>query len=213
MLLTISDLAAWDACLSKNQPLSRQSIDTEWAVPLMADGSQPITGYGFGWRNNVVNGRRIIDHAGSFQGFRAHYARFENGLSVALLTNLESARSSYIVRRVAAILDPGLLPLEKEMAGSADATQKTKKAIIALMSGNNDPLLSGDIHKAFDDKHILEIESSFNKVTDDTELVQVGEVKDNAITRRTYRAVGKKVNYIVAEFSDNRIARLNFSAE
>lgn len=213
LLLTISDLAAWDACLSKNQPLSKESVDTEWAVKLMPDGTQPIIGYGFGWRNNVVNGRRIIDHAGSFQGFRAHYARFENGLSVALLTNLESARSSYIVRRVAGIIDPGLLPLEKEMAGTADTTLKTKKAIIALMSGSNDPLLSGDIHKVFDLKHISEIESSFNTVTNDTELVQVGEVKDNAITRRTYRVGGKEVNYIVAEFSGDHISSVNFSDE
>lgn len=213
LLFTIKDLAAWDACLSKNKPLSKESIDASWAVPLMADGTQPITGYGFGWRNNVVNGRRIIDHPGSFQGFRAHYARYDNGLSVALLTNLESARSGYIVNRIAGIIDPGLLPLEKEIAGSAATTQKTKQAIIALMSGSSDPLLSSDIQKAFDGKHILEIESSFDKVTNDTELVQVAEVKDNAITRRTYRATGKEVDYIVAEFLDNHIAGVNFSSE
>ncbi|MCW8278715.1 beta-lactamase family protein [Pseudomonas sp. PCH199] len=213
LLLTINDLAAWDACLSNNKPLTRESVATEWEVPLMPDGTQPVTGYGTGWRNNVVNGHRVIDHSGSFQGFRAHYARFENGLSVALLTNLESARGSYIVRRVAGIIEPGLLPLEKEIAGSAAETQKTKSAIIALMNGSNDPLLGSDIHKVFDNKHVEEIESSFIKVTPDTNLVQVNEEKDNSVTLRTYKATGKKVNYINAEFADNKIVGLKFSAE
>ena len=213
LLLTINDLAAWDACLSKGKPLSKESIDTEWEVPLMADGSQPITGYGFGWRNNIVNGRRLIDHGGSFQGFHAHYARFDNGLSIGFLANLESARSNYIVKRIAGIIDPSLLPPEKEIEGSAAATLKTKTAIIALMNGKGDPLLSPEIRKAFNDKHVSEIEASFNKVTNDTQLVQVSESKENAVIHRTYKASTGKVNYLDVAFLDKRIVDVKFSSE
>ncbi|UCP10269.1 MULTISPECIES: serine hydrolase domain-containing protein [unclassified Pseudomonas] len=213
LLLTINDLAAWDACLSKNKPLSKESIDAEWEVPLMADGTPPITGYGFGWRNNIVNGHRLIDHGGSFQGFHAHYARFDNGLSIGFLANLETARSNYIVKRIAGVIDPGLLPLEKEIEGSAATTEKTKTAIVALMGGKNDPLLSSDIRKVFDEKHVTEIEASFNKVTNDTQLVQVGEEKIDAVTHRTYKASSGKVNYIDVAVLENKIVGLKFSSE
>ncbi|VVP85993.1 D-aminopeptidase [Pseudomonas fluorescens] len=213
LLLTINDLSAWDQCLSKNKALTEQSINTEWQVPLLPDGSRPITGYGFGWQNNAFNGRRLIEHGGSFQGFHAHYARFDTGLSIGFLANMESARSGYIVKRIAAVIDPELAPLEKEIDGTAATTQKTKTALIALMRGNDDPLLSSNVRKAFDEKRITEIESSFSKLTNDTRLIQVAETKENAVTHRIYRAVSKKVNYLDVAVANGRITDLKFSYE
>lgn len=213
LLWTINDLANWDTCLSSNAALSKESIDTEWSVPLMPNGSQPVTGYGFGWQNNMVNGHRLIEHGGSFQGFHAHYARFDNGFSIGFLANLETARSNYIVKRIAGIIDPSFLPLEKEMDGTAASTQKTKAAIIALMNGKDDPLLSDNVRKAFDETHISEIEASFIKISPDTPLIQVSETKENAITHRIYKATSKKVNYINVAFSDDHIVDLKFSGE
>lgn len=213
LLLTINDLANWDACLASNAALPREAIDTEWNVPLMPDGSQPIIGYGFGWQNNVVNGHRLIEHGGSFQGFHAHYARFDNGLSIGFLANLESARSNYIVKRIAGVMDSSYLPLEKEIDGSANATQKTKSALIALVNKESNPLLSSDVRKAFDDKHIAEIEGSFNKISNDTQLMQVSEKQEGPVTHRLYKAKSKKVNYIDVAFSDDQITAVKFLYE
>jgi hypothetical protein len=81
------------------------------------------------------------------------------------------------------------------------------------MDGKSDPMLSPEIRKAFNDKHVSEIEASFSKVSNDTQLVQVGETKENAVTHRTYKAIAGKVNYLDVAFLENKIVDVKFSSE
>lgn len=213
LLLTINDLANWDVCLKNNSVLTKESVDAEWEVPLMPNGSKPIVGYGFGWQNNIVNGHRLIEHGGSFQGFHAHYARFDNGLSIGFLANLETARSNYIVKRIAGVLEPKFLPLENEVSGSEQSISRTKKALISLMNEQKDSLLSGEVREAFNKNHIYEIEGSFSKISSETQLSLVSEKSEGDVIHQLYKAKNKKINYVDVAFSGGRIAEVRFFYE
>ena len=58
-----------------------------------------------------INGHRLHEHGGAWQGFTAHYARYpDDHLSVIVLTNLESGQSEpgKIAHEVAALYIPAL---------------------------------------------------------------------------------------------------------
>jgi hypothetical protein len=67
--------------------------------------------YGFGWAIDVVNGHRVEQHGGSWQGFQTYIARYpDENLSIVALTNLAQADPGAIVHGIAALFDPSLVP-------------------------------------------------------------------------------------------------------
>ena len=111
LYLTVLDLAKWDLALHTERLLKRSSLDQMWTPVKLADGS--THGYGFGWSIGAVNGHRIVEHGGSWQGFLAHIARYpDDQLAVAVLTNLNSPQTKQgeIAHHVAAMYLPALAP-------------------------------------------------------------------------------------------------------
>jgi CubicO group peptidase (beta-lactamase class C family) len=113
LYFTVRDLVAWDTALRERQFLKPASFEAWWTpVALTGESSYP---YGFGWDISEQRGRRLIEHGGSWQGFRAAIARYvEDGLTVAVLANLADARPEAIAHEVAGIVvealrlpDPG----------------------------------------------------------------------------------------------------------
>ena len=100
LYVTAKDMVAWDVALRERQLLNESSFDEWWAPVSLANGaSYP---YGFGWSLNEQRGRRLIEHGGSWQGFRAAIARYvEDGLTVIVLANLASARPETLAHEVA----------------------------------------------------------------------------------------------------------------
>ncbi len=88
----VLDLAKWDAALYMEKLLKNSSFDQMWTPVTQSDGKQ--FPYGFGWHLEEVNGHRLIEHGGSWQGFTTHISRYvDDRLTVVVLTNLDSSHS------------------------------------------------------------------------------------------------------------------------
>ena len=109
LYFTVLDLAKWDAALSTDRVLKPASLAAMWTPIKLTDGS--TYPYGFGWGVSAVNGRRLIEHGGEWQGFRTHIARYvDDRLSVVVLANLAAPKVSPtdIAHRIAEMYLPSL---------------------------------------------------------------------------------------------------------
>ncbi len=102
LYFSILDLAKWDAALYTEKVLKRSSLDQMWTVTKLKNG-QPNSGhYGFGWFILTKDGHRVLDHGGSWQGFKTHISRYvDDKLTVVVLANLEQADPEIIADHVA----------------------------------------------------------------------------------------------------------------
>jgi hypothetical protein len=67
--------------------------------------------YGFGWALGEINKHRLIEHGGSWQGFKSFIARYpEQRLTVIVFANLARANLERLTHGVAAIYYPELAP-------------------------------------------------------------------------------------------------------
>jgi len=111
LYFTVLDLAKWDAALYTEKLIKRTSLDQMWTPVKLNDGK--TYPYGFGWRVAEMNGHRLIEHGGSWQGFTAGISRYvDDKLTVVALTNLDSrhSRPDDIIHGVAGIYIPALMP-------------------------------------------------------------------------------------------------------
>lgn len=149
----VLDMAKWDAALYTEQLLKKSSLEQMWTPVHLANGmTYP---YGFGWEFARVEGHRVIEHSGAWQGFSTQISRYvDDRLTVIVLTNLDSdhSRPDKIVRQVAALyLPPGksasTAPSPSESRASpitdAEAAQLFRKVFVAIAQG--------DPHSAIDE--------------------------------------------------------------
>ncbi len=116
LYLTALDMAKWDAALYGEKLLKKTSFDEMWTPVKLNDGR--TARYGFGWTLGEVNKHRIIEHGGSWQGFKSFIARYPNDrLTVIVFANLAQAYEAMLAHGVAAIYNPALaLPERKTIA-------------------------------------------------------------------------------------------------
>jgi CubicO group peptidase (beta-lactamase class C family) len=111
LYFTVLDLAKWDAALYTEKLIKKSSLDQMWTpVKLNSGKTYP---YGFGWNVTEMNGHKLIEHGGAWQGFTTGISRYvDDKLTVVALTNLDSrhARPEDIIHGVAAIYIPTLTP-------------------------------------------------------------------------------------------------------
>jgi CubicO group peptidase (beta-lactamase class C family) len=101
------DLTKWDAALYTEKLLKKSSLNEMWTPVRLKDGT--TFPYGFGWTVNQHNGHQRVEHAGGWQGFAAHIARYiDDRLTVIVLTNLATADPVYIAHGVAGFYVPAL---------------------------------------------------------------------------------------------------------
>jgi CubicO group peptidase (beta-lactamase class C family) len=119
LYLTVLDMTRWDAALYTEKLLKKKSLEAMWTPVKLKDGkSHP---YGFGWTLGEVRGHRLVEHGGSWQGFKAHIARYiDDQLTIIVFANLAQANVGKIAHGVAAIYNPALTPV----AGKASPTQQ-----------------------------------------------------------------------------------------
>lgn len=112
LYLTVLDLAKWDAALYSEKLLKRASLDLMW-TPVKLNGGEAGR-YGFGWFLGEVNGHRLIQHGGAWQGFNSDIARYvDDKLTVIVLANLAGAIPDRIGRGIAGRYVPALAPAER----------------------------------------------------------------------------------------------------
>lgn len=109
LYLTVHDLAKWDAALYGERVLPQSVLEQMWTPIRLNDGTTHP--YGFGWQLGTVNGRRIIEHGGAWQGFKTYIARYVgDGLTVIVLMNQGRADPAAFAHGIAGVIDPGLKP-------------------------------------------------------------------------------------------------------
>lgn len=107
LYFTVLDVAKWDAALYTDMPLSARIREQMWTPTKFGNGAtfSPKRGgptYGYGWALDAVAGHRVVQHSGSWQGFKTHIARFlDDGLTVIILCNLAQADPTALAHGVA----------------------------------------------------------------------------------------------------------------
>lgn len=99
-LSTVMDLAKWDAVLYTDEVLTAASKRQMWTAVTLNDGK--TYPYGFGWMLGIRNGVKYVQHSGGMPGTRSDLTRYENGLTIILLMNLDDVDIEPIVASVAA---------------------------------------------------------------------------------------------------------------
>lgn len=102
LYFSILDLAKWDAALYTEKLLKRSSLEQMWTVVKLKNGKPNSGDYGFGWEITKSHGHRLIDHSGSWQGFKTQISRYvDDKLTVVVLANLAEADPGKIAEHVA----------------------------------------------------------------------------------------------------------------
>jgi CubicO group peptidase (beta-lactamase class C family) len=102
LYFSILDLAKWDAALYTEKLLKRSSLEQMWTVVKLNNGKANSGDYGFGWEITKSHGHRLIDHSGSWQGFKTQISRYvDDKLTVVVLANLAEADPGKIAEHVA----------------------------------------------------------------------------------------------------------------
>lgn len=136
LYVSLLDMIKWDEALTNGKLIGKSGYDAMWTPAKLNDGrTHP---YGFGWALRSVNGKRVVEHGGAWQGFKAHIARFpDNKLTVIVFANLAQASQERIAHGVAAIIDPELKP--KPIADPDPGfTGETRKLLESVLEGKAD---------------------------------------------------------------------------
>jgi CubicO group peptidase (beta-lactamase class C family) len=126
LYFTVKDLAAWDAALRERKLLTPASFDAWWTPVKLASGT--TFPYGFGWDIVEQRGERLVEHGGSWQGFRAAIARYlDQGLTVVVLANLAQAEPETMAHEIAGLVEPKLrLPNAAQTVKDPDPTRDAR---------------------------------------------------------------------------------------
>jgi CubicO group peptidase (beta-lactamase class C family) len=107
LYLSALDMAKWEAGLNAGKLLRKESYESIWSPVTLNDGS--TYPYGFGWAIDSVNGKRIIEHNGTWQGFESVIKRYpEKKLAVVVFANLRGAKPNKIATRIMELYQPEL---------------------------------------------------------------------------------------------------------
>lgn len=119
LLISLNDLVAWNAAVRSRRVLAPASWDQLFtAIRLNSGRTYP---YGFGWFVDSLRGQRVLQHGGSWQGFRTQFTRFEGSdLTVIVLANSNTANPALIASRAATAVDSTLSPVSPPMVAIVD---------------------------------------------------------------------------------------------
>lgn len=136
LYMTALDMIKWDEALRSGKVLKKTSLDEMWAAIKLNDGKTHP--YGFGWAVRQVNGHRLIEHGGAWQGFKAQISRFvDDNLTVIVFANLIQANQGQLATGVAQVIIPELKP--KPIADPDPAfTAQTKELLTAVLDKKAD---------------------------------------------------------------------------
>jgi CubicO group peptidase (beta-lactamase class C family) len=110
LYLTVYDMAKWDAALYTEKLLKRSSLEQMWTPVKLNDGN--TFPYGFGWGLGNVRGHHIIEHGGSWQGFKAQISRYvDDKLTIILFANQTRANQAKLAHDIAGLINPELAPV------------------------------------------------------------------------------------------------------
>jgi len=105
LYLTVYDMAKWDAALYTEKLLKRSTLEQMWTPVKLNNGK--TYPYGFGWGLGEIRGHKIIEHGGSWQGFKSQISRYpDDRLTVIVFANQARTNQAKIAHGVAALFNP-----------------------------------------------------------------------------------------------------------
>jgi hypothetical protein len=73
-----------------------------WTAAKLSNGQENSGHYGFGWFVETKNGHHVVEHEGSWQGFKTQISRYvDDKLTVVVLANLAEAKPKIFADHVA----------------------------------------------------------------------------------------------------------------
>jgi CubicO group peptidase (beta-lactamase class C family) len=137
LYFTVLDMAKWDAALYGERLLKKTSLQQMWTPVRLNDNT--TYDYGFGWGFARINGHRIIEHGGAWQGFTSYVGRYvDDKVTVIVLDNLTGGNAGKIGRHVASIYNPELA--RKAIADKEpEVTAFAKDLVQKFSQGTADP--------------------------------------------------------------------------
>lgn len=221
LYFTVEDLQKWDAALYTERLLKRPSLDRMWTVEKLNSGKPNKANYGFAWEINSVNGHRVIEHGGAWQGFTTYIARYvDDRLTVVALTNLDSGHSNpkKITSGVAAIYNSALKPAEEKPIEDKEpqVTQMVRDLWREIVDGKAKPeRFTEEAQKRLFPDEMQELGPALKEFGELKTLELMDRTEEGE--RRNYRYRAKFTNLTlmisVGLTKDNKIARLNFSED
>ena len=171
-------------------------------TPYPYGGKSEKEGYGFGWRIQYINGRRVIGHNGAWQGFSTSFSRYvDDTLTIVALCNLDAMHCSpvSIVRAVAGIISPSLeVPERPPIADDREKlTASSWAQFCSLMNG--DITGKGTQTETFSAEQVRDLQSSLP--------VQWGE-NFPVLIERTVEKEGLISVYKIGNVNDTRLLRV-----
>lgn len=133
LYLTVYDVAKWDAALYGETLLKRASLEQIWSPVKLNNGK--TYPYGFGWMLHTANGRRLIEHGGSWQGFKSCISRYvDDKLTIVLFANLAQTNPERLAHGIAARVDARLVSVDEQDRGQK-ISATLKDVLIRAMDG------------------------------------------------------------------------------
>jgi CubicO group peptidase (beta-lactamase class C family) len=147
LYLTALDMMKWDAALESGKLISKAGYEAMWKPVKLNSGKDYW--YGFGWIVKSVNGSRVIEHGGAWQGFKSFIARYpDKKLTVILFANLENMDPGKFAHGIAEILEPTLIP-KRIIDPDPKATAELKSLFEKVIAGTVDKsAFSPELQKA-----------------------------------------------------------------
>ena len=144
LYFNILDLAKWDAALYTEKLIKKSSLDEMWTVMKLNDGKPNKANYGFAWSINHMNGHKVIEHGGAWQGFTTYIARYvDDRFTVVVLTNLDAghARPRKIAHNVAGLYIPEVRSSERKPIEDKEpqVTALLRDTLQKIADGKADP--------------------------------------------------------------------------
>lgn len=216
LYLNVYDMAKWDAALYTEKLLRRSTLEQMWTPVKLNDG-KPET-YGFGWSIADVRGHRIIEHGGSWQGFKAQISRYlDDKLTVVVFANLAQASQGRIAHGIASIYNPELAPVLPK------AIEDKEPQVTAFAKDTLQKAAAGKLEAVFFTAEAWsEISPNLEAVREflsplgplaAIELIERAEQESNRLHR--YRLIFKDSSLLISLTltRDGKIARLRFQPE
>lgn len=218
---TIRDIERWDRALYGESLLKAHSLQQMW-TPYPYGGKTSTEGYGFGWEIHDVNGHRVIEHDGAWQGFTTSFSRYvDDQLTVVVLTNLDSDHSNpaAIVRAVAGMVEPALTvaPRVAIPDDEADLSAKAWATFQMLIKGEGKPagvssgFLSGldveDLRQSLPDEwseNRPELIARATAGADTLSTYKIGKSNNKRLFEVRNNSAGEIMSFGVSHDPDNR---------
>jgi CubicO group peptidase (beta-lactamase class C family) len=201
LYFNVLDLAKWDGALYGTKLLKQSSLDAWWTIFVLNDRKPNSANYGFAWAIDSLNGHKMIEHGGAWQGFKTHIARYvDDSMTVVVLANLEEANPTHMAHVIAGLVNPALEP--PKLAVIEDKQPETAKRMSELI----DRIMAGnDVRGQFTSELAAEWTPQL-AATFKSRAKTVWPADNVTLVKRTVEDGETESNYRVVKGKESRIA-------